>query len=173
MKFSIKSFFNKYDQIRSLLRIWSHLLKKSVMENFIFCAEDTLCFIFKFYFSALYNLWNIFTKKLIFVFDEKFDLQSIRSNFWSLPAVFNEFSVLKSIFYLFRYSDGFVHTSLWCLKRFYEGFKGLQKTFWGTTRKCKNMVLLSGLDKETNGEIEVFDTLFSARRNSIGMSLVF
>ena len=115
----------------------------------------------------------MFTKKLIFVFDEKFDLQSIRSNFWSLPAVFNEFSVLKSIFYLFRYSDGFVHTSLWCLKRFYEGFKGLQKTFGGTTRKCKNMVLLSGLDKETNGEIEVFDTLFSARRNSIGMSLVF
>ena len=26
MKFSIKDFFNKYDQIRSLLRIWSHLL---------------------------------------------------------------------------------------------------------------------------------------------------
>ena len=52
MKFSIKAFFSKYDQIRSFLRIWSHLLKKSLMknlifhlvkkslmENFIFCAQ--------------------------------------------------------------------------------------------------------------------------------------
>ena len=38
MKFSITDFFSKCDQIRSFLRIWSHLLKKSVMENFIFCA---------------------------------------------------------------------------------------------------------------------------------------
>ena len=38
VKFSIKGFFSKCDQIRSLLRIWSHLLKKSLMENFIFCA---------------------------------------------------------------------------------------------------------------------------------------
>ena len=38
MKFSIKDFFSKYDQIRRKLRIWSNLLKKSLMENFIFCA---------------------------------------------------------------------------------------------------------------------------------------
>ena len=38
MKFSIKSFFSKCDQDRSFLRIWSYLLKKSCMENFIFCA---------------------------------------------------------------------------------------------------------------------------------------
>ena len=38
IKFSIKYFFSKYDQIRSLLWIWSHLLKKSLMENFIFCV---------------------------------------------------------------------------------------------------------------------------------------
>ena len=36
MRFSIKDFFSKYDQIRSFLRIWSYLLKKSLMENFIF-----------------------------------------------------------------------------------------------------------------------------------------
>ena len=28
------------DQIRSFLRIWSHLMKKSLMENFIFCAVE-------------------------------------------------------------------------------------------------------------------------------------
>ena len=38
MKFFIKDFSSKYDQIRSFQRIWSHLLKKSLMENFIFCA---------------------------------------------------------------------------------------------------------------------------------------
>ena len=38
MKFSIKDLFSKCDQIRRKLQIWSHLLKKSLMENFIFCA---------------------------------------------------------------------------------------------------------------------------------------
>ena len=38
MKFSIKDFFNKSKQIHSFMRIWSHLLKKSLMENFIFRA---------------------------------------------------------------------------------------------------------------------------------------
>ena len=37
-KFSIKGFFSKCDQIWSFRRIWSHLLKKSLMENYIFCA---------------------------------------------------------------------------------------------------------------------------------------
>ena len=38
MKFSIKDFFSKCSQMRSFLRIWSHLLKKSLTEDFIFCA---------------------------------------------------------------------------------------------------------------------------------------
>ena len=38
MKFSIQDFFRKCDQIRSFQRIWSHLLKKSLMEKFSFCA---------------------------------------------------------------------------------------------------------------------------------------
>ena len=38
MKFFIKDFFSKCDEICNFLRIWSHLLKKSLMENFIFCA---------------------------------------------------------------------------------------------------------------------------------------
>ena len=48
-KFSIKDFFSKCDQIRRKLRIWSHLLKKLLMENFRFCevAQDDL------------NSWNI------------------------------------------------------------------------------------------------------------------
>ena len=38
MKFPIKDIFSKCDQIRWKLWIWSQLLKKSFMENFIFCA---------------------------------------------------------------------------------------------------------------------------------------
>ena len=39
VKFTIKDFFSKCDQIRKKLRIWSHLLKKSLMENFIFFMQ--------------------------------------------------------------------------------------------------------------------------------------
>ena len=42
IEFSFKDFFSKCDQIHKKLRIWSHLLKKSLMGNFIF----VLCKIF-------------------------------------------------------------------------------------------------------------------------------
>ena len=38
MKILIKDLFSKYDQLRRKLRIWSYLLKKTLMENFIFRA---------------------------------------------------------------------------------------------------------------------------------------
>ena len=50
MKFSIMDFFSKCDQIRSFLRIWSHLLKKSLMKNLIFCAPLRI---------LLVNCWTI------------------------------------------------------------------------------------------------------------------
>ena len=39
IKFSIKDFSSKCDQIRRKLWIWSHMLKKSLMENFIFLCS--------------------------------------------------------------------------------------------------------------------------------------
>ena len=50
MKFSTKDFFSKCDQIRQIrnfLRISSHLLKKSLMENFILCVVSVLDMITK------------------------------------------------------------------------------------------------------------------------------
>ena len=41
-KFTIKDFFSKCDKICSFLWIWSHLPKKSLMENFIYCAVPTV-----------------------------------------------------------------------------------------------------------------------------------
>ena len=38
IKFPIKDFSSKCDQFRKNLRIWSHLLEKFLIENFIFCA---------------------------------------------------------------------------------------------------------------------------------------
>ena len=44
MKFPTKDLFSKCYQISRKLRIWSHLLKKSLVENFIFCAvSETFC----------------------------------------------------------------------------------------------------------------------------------
>ena len=40
MKFYMKDLFSKCDQIRSFLRIWPHLLKECLMENFIFCTVN-------------------------------------------------------------------------------------------------------------------------------------
>ena len=42
MKFSVKDFFSKRDQIRTFLQVWPHLLKKSLTENFIVCEVWTL-----------------------------------------------------------------------------------------------------------------------------------
>ena len=38
MQFFIEDFFGKCGQLHNFLQIWSHLLKKSLIENFIFCA---------------------------------------------------------------------------------------------------------------------------------------
>ena len=45
MKFSIKDYFSKCDQFHSFLQICSHLLKKSLVENFIFlCSVELIKF---------------------------------------------------------------------------------------------------------------------------------
>ena len=53
MKFSMKDFSSKCDQIHRKHVIWTHLLEKSLMENFIFCAVIR-CHIG--FFERLFNL---------------------------------------------------------------------------------------------------------------------
>ena len=47
MKFSIKDFLSECDQIQRKLRLLSHLLKKSLMENlfFVHCKQTVLGFL--------------------------------------------------------------------------------------------------------------------------------
>ena len=42
IKFSVKDFFSKCDQIRRKLWIWSHLPKKLLMENSFLCSDILL-----------------------------------------------------------------------------------------------------------------------------------
>ena len=57
MKFSIKDSFGKCDQIQKKQRIWSHSLKKSFMENFIFCAVNFAHLLMKEDIAEIIN-WN-------------------------------------------------------------------------------------------------------------------
>ena len=114
MKFSVKDFFSKCDQIRSFLWIWSHLRKKSLIENFIFCAV-----------SCLAGMSTVVP------------LEKLTIILTLLAPCISESCIKIKINSIFHFQ-----TSLWCLKRFYEGFKGLHKTFWGNTKKCENKIFL-------------------------------
>ena len=64
MKFSMKDFFSTCDQIRSFLWIWSHLLNKSYMENFVqwkFVLKKKYFLIIeaKYYWSSLHLLYVV------------------------------------------------------------------------------------------------------------------
>ena len=55
MKFPIKDFFSKCDQICRKLRIWSHLMKKFLTENFIFRKVfDTLTYSVPYIFKIIF-----------------------------------------------------------------------------------------------------------------------
>ena len=66
MKFSITNFFGKCDQIRRKLRIWSHLLKNPIMENFIFSVLQSTSTQITFYIN--YTVWNQFIIEILAVF---------------------------------------------------------------------------------------------------------
>ena len=81
IKLSIKDFFSKCDQIRSFLRIWSHLLKKYLKENCLFlCSAD--CF-----WRHVLSIYLLSTIPCLFLFRTKFVSQA--NNFvmyWLKPV---------------------------------------------------------------------------------------
>ena len=58
MKFSIKDFFSKCDHICRKLWIWIYLMKKPLMENFIFCGEWRRGFSWIFHKGKTCSLWS-------------------------------------------------------------------------------------------------------------------
>ena len=61
MKFSINDVFSRCNQIHSFLRIWSHLLKKYLTENFIFLCSER--FIVQTSFSAIKAVSDTYYKQ--------------------------------------------------------------------------------------------------------------
>ena len=88
MKFSIKDFFSKYLQIRRKLRIWSHLLKKSLIENFIFffCSKISI-YSSAIRFRLLIKLVTILCQRGIFSLTSK---KPFRNHLFSMYANFPE-----------------------------------------------------------------------------------
>ena len=70
MKFFIKDSSGKCDQIRRKLQIWSHLLEKSLMESFTFCAlkhkkqgiknERLFDYIYSYIYFIMQSLRNVY-----------------------------------------------------------------------------------------------------------------
>ena len=68
MKFSIKNYFSKCDQIRKKLRIWLHLLQSSLMENFS-CMQHALGTSYKELVLSFHNLYSVGLEYHLFKFD--------------------------------------------------------------------------------------------------------
>ena len=66
IKFSIKDFFSKCDQIRRKLRIWSYLLKKFLMESLIFCVVSCKIIVLKNFskFTGKHLWWTLVFNKV-------------------------------------------------------------------------------------------------------------
>ena len=58
MKFSVKDFFGKYEQICSFLQIWSDLLIKFSSEKLIFCAVTMTTLYLNNFFETWKNIYH-------------------------------------------------------------------------------------------------------------------
>ena len=93
--FSNKDFFSKCDKISNLLWIWSSLLKRSLMENFIFCAvlKSPVWKSFSYFLEKSFSnfqgteLSYIFFKKVFLIFWER-NIQN--------PDIFRTRSIFKT-----------------------------------------------------------------------------
>ena len=89
MKFSIKDFLRKCDQIRRKLQLWSHLLKKSLMKNFIFCA---VCFDV----PEKYSIFTLFNLYFHLVTIHRTNKDEIKKLFFFSTNIIVQHSKLKS-----------------------------------------------------------------------------
>ena len=87
MKFSNKDFFSKCDQIRRKLPIWS--LKKSLMENFIFCVVACV--------AVLFN-----TYAFVYAFVMKISQTEISNNYyWNNQSINNTYLIAYCLILVF------------------------------------------------------------------------
>ena len=95
MKFSTKHFFSKCDQILRKLRMWSHLLKETSMENFIFravsleeydwCLSEDCWYVLQSFYTFIAELIGKITFGNITPFQVWFHLLLLRMTFLEGP----------------------------------------------------------------------------------------
>ena len=100
MKFSIKDFSSKCDQIRRKLEIWSHLLDKSLMENLIFCTVLYLsclqkCALWYHKLPKILCLWHVLKR------DEKIEIQLSMLFMWNMLLLHSSIAVLPFQFLIY------------------------------------------------------------------------
>ena len=122
MKFSIKDFFSKCDQIRRKLAIWSHLLKKSLMENFLFCTVSPPQIT---QFSSINMTSNVRQYNVHYYYRKKINILArngkIETNMTKYKNTSYQKQVVKCYLFLnfFHYINKYIH------KGPYKPFKGL------------------------------------------------
>ena len=110
MMFSSKDFSSKCDQIRSFLQIWSHLLKKYLMRNLIFCAvlcsSGILSFII-----CVYYLVHCMKYKLFASLENCLRLNLILNSFPEVyaPKRIKWFTLNVLVYFWFIWQHLFVH----------------------------------------------------------------
>ena len=127
MRFFITDFFSKCDRIRSFLRVWSHLLKKSLMENFIFCAVKTETLLI--YWQCILDFLNDISASLIsnlhFELTQLCVWEVCLLFFWptqfesSALSLIHQLAILtQNVKCCYNFYKNFCKHNLWCFARF-------------------------------------------------------
>ena len=106
MNFSIKDLFSKCDQVRRFLRIRSHLLKKSLMRNFFFCAvlvfiPTRTCWIWWWCSLFCFRPEILFLRKLV----PKIKIVCAKAEFKLKFGTWSNLSILDLMMFIFSVSD--------------------------------------------------------------------
>ena len=107
VKFSTKDFFSKCDHIRSFLRFWLHLLKKPLVENFIFCAVKSVPEVLWWW---RYNVINLYREKRV---------KPCNWKGWIFSEVFFKWTSLVTVVttrHKLRYQSNLCNITIWCIK---------------------------------------------------------
>ena len=118
MNFSIKDFFSKCEQIRRFLRIWAHLLKKFLMENFFiqyithqklhFVGQQWLQFHIWFIMTFCYKMRQLFYYKMrqVVYYKMRYSYDEFRQLLQNAPILLqNATVIIKCVNFITKYDS--------------------------------------------------------------------
>ena len=139
MKFSVKDFCSRCEKIRSFLRIWSHLLKKSSMENFTFCTVISIYIDVLFTSSPCMTFWIPKNSHILkSVFSDAFCVLIWIFSAQDESSVSGAVSVSMSVGNFSLKAHSQVWENFWALILFFSRYLKFFLTFWS----CKKTTWL-------------------------------